>query len=123
MVSSDDGYNQLGSGPDAEDAPGGTLKVPVDALGWHVSARSVGWCSRRAPRGRTWCCRMQAGAWWQCHLLQGLMKDSGPETHSSVIDYAADVEASHLETGAKLCQIQNIGVTFAIHKAVTDIRS
>lgn len=35
-----------------------------------------------------------------------LMKDSGPETHSSVIDYAADVEASHLETVTKPCQIQ-----------------
>ncbi|CAM4722863.1 unnamed protein product [Leuciscus chuanchicus] len=36
-----------------------------------------------------------------------LMKDSGPETHSSVIDYAADVEASHLETrerGRGSCQ-------------------
>ncbi len=35
-----------------------------------------------------------------------LMKYSGPEIHSSVIDYAADVEASHLETGTKSCQIQ-----------------
>lgn len=34
------------------------------------SARSVGQCSRRAPQGRTWCCQMQAGAWWHCHLLR-----------------------------------------------------
>lgn len=27
-----------------------------------------------------------------------MMKDSGPETHSSVIDYATDVQASRSET-------------------------
>lgn len=34
------------------------------------------------------------------------MKDSRPETRSSVIDYGADVEASHMEAETKFCQIQ-----------------
>ncbi len=45
-----------------------------------------------------------------------LMKYSGPEIHSSVIDYAADVEASHLETRTKSCQIQTYLMTLALHK-------
>jgi len=46
-----------------------------------------------------------------------LMKDSGPETHSSVIDYAADVEASHLETVTKPCQVQIYNMTTEYHNS------